>query len=228
MGDNLTDEMKEEIGRLRANGITILSTKSHADPVANIQFLREMGELMQPGEILKVDGNGGWCIDDAMRIVRGMGDIQVKFEQPCATYEECRDLRRATGVPLILDESVLGILDVLRAKEDGVLDGLNLKVARVGGLSNARMIRDLCVALNVPIHIQDCSYSELACTVVAHLGHSTPEHCLRSVLIPKGLKRVTVSDTPKLENYRVRMHDAPGIGAKPILAEIGAPIAVYE
>ena len=97
-----------------------------------------------------------------------MGDVDVYFEQPCATYEECRDVRRTTGVPLILDESATDVGVVLRAKEDGVLDGLNVKLARVGGISKMRLIRDLCVALNVPMEIQDSSCSDLACAVVAH------------------------------------------------------------
>ena len=222
------EKTREEIKRLRANGITMFSSKAHSDPGDNIEFLRQLNELMRPGETLKLDGNGGWRVDEALQVVKGMGNIDVKFEQPCATYEECREVRRTTGVPLILDESAVGIHDVLRAREDGVLDGLNLKIARVGGISKMRIIRDLCIALNVPMDIQDCSYSELACTVTAHFGHSTPERCLTSVLVPKGLKRTTVAGAPVVNNCRVKVHDEPGIGAKPILDVIGAPIAVYE
>ncbi len=224
----INDELRAEVEVLRANGITIFSSKSDSDPAYNIDFLRQMGELMEPGESLKMDGNGGWRVDSALRIVRGMGDIDVKFEQPCATYEECREVRRTTGIQLILDESAVGITDVLRAREDGVLDGLNLKIARVGGISKARVIRDLCVALNVPLDIQDCSYSELACTVTAHFGHSTPERCISSVLIPKGLAMTTVAGTPVVKDGRVKVHEEPGIGAIPILDVIKDPIAVYQ
>ena len=50
--------------------------------------------------------------------------------------------RGDTGVPLILDESATDVDTVLRAKADGVLDGLNLKLARVGGIAKMRLIRD--------------------------------------------------------------------------------------
>ena len=135
-----------------------------------------MGERMRPGESLKYDGNGGWRVDEAVRVARGMGDVDVYFEQPCATYEECREVRRTSGVPLILDESAADVDVVIRAKHDGVLDGLNLKLSKVGGIHKMRLIRDLCVALHVPLEIQDSSYSELACAVVAHMGHSTPDY----------------------------------------------------
>ena len=183
---------------------------------------------MRTGESLKYDGNGGWRVDEAIRVARAMGDIDVYFEQPCATYEECRDVRRTTGVPLILDESATDLGVVLRAREDGVLDGLNVKLAKVGGISKMRLIRDLCVALNVPMEIQDSSYSDLACAVVAHMGHSTPERCIRSVIYPKGLKKSTVIDGPTVAGGRITAPDGPGIGAVPKLDVIGDPIAVYE
>ena len=116
---------------------------------------------------------------------------------------------------------------VLRAKRDGVLDGLNVKLAKVGGVSKMRLIRDLCVALNVPMEIQDSSYSELACAVVAHMGHSTPERCIRSVIYPKGLKTATVTNPPTVAGGRMIAADEPGIGAVPMLDVIGDPIAVY-
>jgi L-alanine-DL-glutamate epimerase-like enolase superfamily enzyme len=221
------EELEAAIEALRANGIGQFSGKSSGDVALDIAYLRWMGERMRPGESLKYDGNGGWRADEAIRVAKAMGDIDVYFEQPCATYEECRDVRRTTGVPLILDESATDIGVVLRAKHDGVLDGLNLKLAKVGGISKMRLIRDLCVALHVPMEIQDSSYSELACAVVAHMGHSTPNRCIRSVIYPKGLKKITVKNAPKIANGRMTAPDGPGLGAIPIMDAIGEPIAVY-
>ena len=197
------------------------------DVAQDIAYLRWMGERIRPGESLKYDGNGGWRVDEAVRVARAMGDIDVYFEQPCAAYEECRDVRRSTGVPLILDESATDVGVVIRAKRDGVLDGLNLKLAKVGGISRLRLVRDLCVALRVPMEIQDSSYSEIACAVVAHMGHSTPERCIRSVIYPKGLQKVTVTNAPTITDGRMIAPDGPGIGAVPVLETIGELIAVY-
>jgi len=222
------EELEAAIAALRANGIQQFSGKTKGDVARDIEYLRWMGERMRPGESLKYDGNGGWRVDEALRVVRGMGPIDVYFEQPCATYEECREVRRTTGVPLILDESANGVEDVIRAKEDGVLDGLNLKLAKVGGIAKMRLIRDLCVALHVPMEIQDSSYSEVACAVVAHMGHSTPQRAIRSVIYPKGLKKVTIRNAPRIERGRMIAPDSPGLGFEVIADAIGKPIAVYE
>ena len=222
------EALEAAIDALRAHGIAQFSGKTSGDVAEDIAYLRWMGERMRPGESLKYDGNGGWRVDEAIRVARAMGDIDVYFEQPCATYEECREVRRTTGVPLILDESATDVGVVLRAKEDGVLDGLNVKLSKVGGISKMRLIRDLCVALGVPMEIQDSSYSDLACAVIAHMGHSTPERCIRSVIYPKGLKKATVDNAPTIAEGRIVAPDGPGIGAVPVPDAIGEPIAVYE
>ena len=222
------DELEAVMAAHRENGLVQFSGKSSGEVAKDIAYLRWMGERLRPGESLKYDGNAGWRVDEAVRVAKAMGDIDVYFEQPCATYEECREVRRTTGVLLILDESAVDVGIVLRAKQDGVLDGLNLKLAKVGGISKMRLIRDLCVALHVPMEIQDSSYSELACAVVAHMGHSTPDRCIRSVINPKGLRKDTVTNPPVVANGRMFAPEGPGVGSVPILDVIGDPIAVYE
>lgn len=224
----IDEKVDEAIAGHRANGFLRFSSKSSGDVAQDIAYLRWVGERMHPGEFLKYDGNGGWRADEAIRIAKGMGDIDIYFEQPCATYEECREVRRTTGVPLILDESATGVEVVLRAREDGILDGLNLKLGKVGGITKMRLIRDLCAALHVPMEIQDSAWSELACTVIAHFAHSTPKRAYLSALAPIGIKLKTIVGGPTYENGRVRAPDAPGLGATPMLDIIGDPIAVYD
>jgi len=135
-----------------------------------------------------------------MRMVGGKA-----FEQPCASYEDCRTVRRTTGMPLILDESATDLGVVLRAYQDGILDGLNLKLAKVGGLSKMRVIRDVCAALNVPMEIQDSSWSELACVAIAHMAHSTPSRVMLSTFPPMGMK-LRKLDNPLIVGERSARH----------------------
>jgi len=224
----ISEKLDAEIKRLREMGFKRYSSKSSGDVSKDIEYLRYVGERLQPGEFIKYDGNGGWRADEAMRVARGMGDIDVYFEQPCATYEECREVRKTTGVPLILDESATSVEVILRAREDGVLDGLNLKLAKVGGLSKMRLIRDLCATLHVPMEIQDSSWSELACSAIAHVAVSTPAHSFMSMLRPMGMKLKTIKGGPTYKNGRVQVTETPGIGAEPKKKVLGKPIAVYE
>jgi len=154
--------------------------------------------------------------------------VDVSYEQPCASYQDCRTVRRTTGKPLILDESATDLGVVLRAYEDGILDGLNLKLGKVGGLSKMRVIRDVCATLNVPMEIQDSSWSELACAAIAHMAHSTPSRVMMSTFPPMGMKLLKV-DNPVIAGDRfMKAPDSPGIGARPKLDILGDPIAVFS
>ena len=107
-----------------------------------------------------------------------------------------------------------------------MLDRLNVKITRGGGISKMLLSRALCVALNVPMEIQDSSYSDLASAVVAHMGHSTPKRCIHSAIYPKGLKKATIIEGPAATDGRITAPDGPGIGPVRKLDAIGSPIAI--
>jgi L-alanine-DL-glutamate epimerase-like enolase superfamily enzyme len=53
------------------------------------------------------------------------------------------------------------------------MDLINLKINRMGGLTRARQIRDLCVSLGLPMNVEDSWGGEIATAAIAHLAHST-------------------------------------------------------
>ena len=50
------------------------------------------------------------------------------------------------------------------------MDVINLKISKVGGLTKARQIRDLCVTLNVPMTIEDSWGGDIITAAIAHLA----------------------------------------------------------
>ena len=74
--------------------------KVGGDPETDIARIHAVAELMQTGDVLVADANTGWLMKDAMRVVRGVKDLDVFIEQPCETYEECLSVRRKTDHPV--------------------------------------------------------------------------------------------------------------------------------
>ena len=71
---------------------------------------------------------------------------------------------------------MINLQSVLRAWNDQSVDVINLKIGRLGGLSKARLIRDVCVSLGISLTIEDTWGSQIAdaAIAIAHLAHSTP------------------------------------------------------
>ena len=110
----------------------------------------------------------------ARRFLRATRDLEYTLEQPCRTYAECASVRPATDRPLVLDESIVTLDDLLRAHRDGVADGITVKLQRVGGITRAVLIRDVAVELGVEVTVEDAGGASLVTAAVVHVGLGTP------------------------------------------------------
>jgi L-alanine-DL-glutamate epimerase-like enolase superfamily enzyme len=143
------DEMAAKVTGYRAEGYRRFQLKVGSDPESDIERIRAVRSALEPGDVLIADANTGWLKHEAARVVRGVRDVDVYIEQPCATYEECLSIRRRTDHPFVLDENIDGIPILLRGHADQAMDVVNIKISKFGGLTRARQARDLCVALGI-------------------------------------------------------------------------------
>ena len=151
------------------------------------------------------------------------------IEQPCRSYEHCLTIRKRTSLPFILDENIDGIAALLRAHQDGAMDVINLKISKVGGLSKARQIRDLCVALNIPMTIEDSWGGDIITAAIAHLAHSTPEQMRFSATDFNSYVSVqNASGAPQRVAGHMVASDEPGLGITPNMDALGQPTAEYK
>ena len=115
-----------------------------------------------PEFLFWVDTNSGSRFTGALQIGLALHDRKIVYEQPCATYEECRQLRHRIPQSIMLDEIAVDLNMALQAQKNGLLDRYAMKTAGVGGLTKARKIRDFCVGLGVSIHFQCTWGAELS------------------------------------------------------------------
>src|SRR5207245_9685034 len=103
------------------------------EPDVDVERDRQGGAKLHAGDRLIADANTGWLMHDALRVVRGVRDIDVYIEQPCMTYEECLTVRRHTDHPFVLDEVIDGVDVLLRGHADRAMDVVNIKISKFGG-----------------------------------------------------------------------------------------------
>ena len=103
-----------------------------------VRLVREM----EPKKVLRVDANAAWTPKSALRIIPLLQELGVEFvEQPLPPedLEGMRFVREHSSLPIVADESCLVSADI--PKLAGVVDGINIKLAKCGGLREAlRMI----------------------------------------------------------------------------------------
>jgi L-alanine-DL-glutamate epimerase-like enolase superfamily enzyme len=185
-------------------------------------------DASRPGETYQIDVNRGWTLDTALQVLSEVKGTNLTIEQPCATYRECLALKRHIDLPLMLDEIVSTPEDLLRVIRDDAADALNLKIARVGGLTKARRLRDICAEAGLALTIQDTGGADVAFAGVVQLAQSTPQRVLRSLWNPRELADRTLADgAPEAAAGAVQASAAPGLGVTVREDALGEPVAVY-
>ena len=134
------------------------------------RIVRVVRELA-PAKVLRVDANAAWTPKSTLRIVPLLQELGVEFvEQPLppGDLDGLRFVRGRSSLPIVADESCLVSGDI--PKLAGVVDGINIKLAKCGGLREAlRMIataraHDMLVMAGCMIE------SSLGITAAAHFA----------------------------------------------------------
>ena len=88
---------------------------------------------------LRVDANTGWQPDDALRLLPALERLGVELiEQPFPAdrHDQLRWLHERSPLPIVADESAVTSRDLRRLV--GVVAGVNVKLAKCGGIAPAR------------------------------------------------------------------------------------------
>lgn len=121
-------------------------------PGVDIDVLRGLRSAF-PDVPLMADANSAYTLDD-IDLLRQLDEFNLlMIEQPLA-HDDIIDhsvLQKQLQTPICLDESIHSLEDARKAVELGSTKVINVKIGRVGGLSEAKRIHDYCMAKGVPV-----------------------------------------------------------------------------
>lgn len=219
------DAMAAKVSDYRRQGYRRFQLKVGGDPDVDVQRVKEVASMLQPGDRLVADANTGWVQHDAVRVARALRDVDVAIEQPCRTYEECLAIRRATDHVFVLDENIDSLDMFLRAKGDLAMDLVNLKISKLGGLTKIKQVRDLCVSLGIGMTLEDSWGGDIVTAAIAHLAHSTPEEFRFTSTDFNSYVTVSFADgAPQRDNGTMAASTTPGLGIEPKMDVLGAAV----
>lgn len=121
-------------------------------PGQDIEIIKAAREAF-PDLSIMADANSAYSLDD-IELLKQLDPFHLTMiEQPLA-HDDIFDhakLQEQIKTPICLDESITSFDDVRHAIELGSCQVINLKIGRVGGLSEAKRIHDLCQEKNIPL-----------------------------------------------------------------------------
>ena len=172
------------------------------------RIVRAVRELA-PDKVLRVDANAAWTPKSALRMIPLLQELGVEFvEQPLQPHdlEGLRFVRERSALPIIADESCLVAADIPRLA--GVVDGINIKLAKCGGLREA--LRMIATARAHDMLVM------AGCMIESSLGITAAAHFAPLLDCADYDGAALVRDDPyvgaTIDGGVIRLPDGPGLG----------------
>lgn len=219
-------QMTDFVLARRDEGIHRFQLKIGGDPAEDALRARQVVAATGDEDLVVADANCAWRLNHAITAARLMEDLpRLYFEQPCPTMEECIEVRKHTTLPMVYDEVVHDVPTLLRAVREGGAGAFNLKVSKVGGLTRARLLRDLAQELGVQVTIEDTWGGDIVSATSAHLAASTrPEALLTVSFMNDWTNEHVAGHEPRSVGGFGSAPAGPGLGIEVDPAALGEPV----
>ncbi len=135
-----TDE--QELREMLGEGRSCFKLKLGSGDTCWDEEVVRLARALRPEARLSVDVNGGWSAAEAADLIHRLSDCALEYiEQPVApelcAWQELRSHLAGSNVPpLVADESLQALEDIPVFLD--VIDGVNVKLLKAGGLAPAR------------------------------------------------------------------------------------------
>ncbi|MBX9456293.1 MAG: mandelate racemase/muconate lactonizing enzyme family protein [Rhizobium sp.] len=219
------DAMARNAARFVAEGYGRLQIKVGGDVGGDIDRVAAVADAVPRGTVLFCDANAGWSPFQARQFADQTRNIDYVFEQPTVTIDDNLSVRRSVDKPMVLDESVQSLEDLLEIHRKGVADGVTLKISRLGGVTRTRQMRDLAVDLGLMVTVEDTGGAEIDTAAMAHLSLSTPaEKRLHAIAFHEWVTVRTARNAPPVYGgSRMGVPDGLGLAIDVDIDLLGKP-----
>lgn len=121
-------------------------------PGWDVEVMRILRDTF-PDVAMMADANSAYRLEDAELLKQLDAFNLTMIEQPLASDDiiDHAQLQKMLETPICLDESIHSLEDARKAVELGSTKIINIKIGRVGGLTEAKKIHDYCEANGIPV-----------------------------------------------------------------------------
>ncbi len=166
------------------------------DLAADVERVAAVRDALGPDGHLRIDVNGAWDVETAVlsisRLDAAAGGLEY-VEQPCATLDELRQVRRRVQVRIAADESIRTAEDPLRVAATDAADVVVLKVQPLGGVRRAL---EIAAASGLPVVVSSALETSVGLAAGVAFAAALPELPFACGLGTASLLAADVTDRP--------------------------------
>jgi L-alanine-DL-glutamate epimerase-like enolase superfamily enzyme len=200
-----------------AEGFTVLKLKVGLDAAGDVDRVRAVRDAVGPGPRIRLDANQGWTPREAVRVIRGIEDAGLDVElveQPVPSWDldGLAWVSDRVGVPILADEAVYGVRDLVEVIRRRAADMVNVKLAKCAGLATARVLLGLAEEHGLGTLVGSMMESPVGVTAAASLAAAHGTTAVSDLDAAWWLASSPVQGGLRYAGGTVLLPDAPGLG----------------
>lgn len=184
----------------------------------DLRMIFMVNELAKDRLEIGLDSNRSYNLNEALELVSKIGDLSIKvLEEPInGSFADLALFKNQTKIPIMLDESIRSTEDLDNAISNNCFSELNIKLSRVGGISNALKYMEVCRQNKVGIYLGCNEELDIGMQAIAHLGASLPNVFGIEGVGPKRLKSQISGMNFNLSDGNLNLSRDAGLGIEEI------------
>ncbi len=217
IGINPVDVMINKAKEYIAQGFTCLKVKCGMDTNHDIEAVLAIRNEVGPAIKIRLDANEGYSLEKALRVIETLeklgADIEL-LEQPTpAKYlYALKEVTSQCPVPIMADETALTLRDSLKAVKMEIADMINIKLMKIGGITNAIKANTFAEVAEIPVMAGCMNESMAAMAASVHFACAMKNVQYADLDSALDFEKDIVKGGARYENGYVIPSNKPGLG----------------
>ncbi|MBF0290023.1 MAG: dipeptide epimerase [SAR324 cluster bacterium] len=171
------EETLEQTRMFLKKGFSVIKLKGGVNLVEDIEKILKLREKLGNDFFIRFDANQGYTSEESIAFINKTESANIEiFEQPTNQKkdEKLGEVTRNIDIPVMADESIKTLKDAFRLASNDVIDMVNIKIMKVGGILESQHINSVAKAAGMEVMVGCIDECALGISAGLHFALSRP------------------------------------------------------